>query len=244
MLSSGQNQIAYAHFTNGAPWLLNAGRSFPSDQGERLIAPFLRRRGIQRPEGILLTDLSKKHTRGLVSVMRDFPGHYLLYPAVLPYGPDGFYQSFLKLGCKAKSFQQGDEVSMGMEKMRMIAQSEKGAAFLVESDSWRILFISRWDPGLFRELLQGHGNPDEVHAVFLPASGQWISKEFQEWLDRVQPALTVFSDPQSELAACLAYRHIPYLDLKDTGALDFKRNGPRLELTPFVKGYLGVYAYS
>ncbi|MFA5168010.1 MAG: ComEC/Rec2 family competence protein [Candidatus Omnitrophota bacterium] len=244
MLASGRNQIVYARFSNEAHWLLNAGRNFPSNQGEWLIAPFLRNQGIQRLEGILLTDLSKKHTGGLVAVLRDFPVRHFLYPAAFTCGSGEFYKNLLKLGRKAKTFQQGDEVLMGTEKIRMIVQSQKGTVFLIESRPWRILLISRWDPVLFRELLRDHEDAVEIHAVFLPASGQGIPGEFQDWLDRTRPLLAVLPDLQQELAAHLASRRIPCLDLKHTGALDFKKNGPRLELTSFLKGSLGVYSYS
>ena len=87
LLASGRNQIVHARFSNGAEWLLNAGGNFPSDQGEWLIAPFLRNLGIQRLEGILLTDLSKRHVGGLASVLRDFPVRHLLYPVVIKISP-------------------------------------------------------------------------------------------------------------------------------------------------------------
>ncbi len=244
LLASGRNQIAHARFSNEAHWLLNAGRNFPSDQGEWLIAPFLRNRGIQRLEGILLTDLSRKNTGGLVSVLRDFPVRYFLYPAASLYGPGEFYKILHSMGRKAKVFQLGDEVLMGAEKIRMMAQSQKGAAFLIESGPWRILLISRWDPGLFQELLRRNENAAEIHAVFLPASGQGIPDEFQEWLDRARPLLAVLPDLRQDLEACLILRCVPYLDLKHTGALGFRRNGPRLELISFLKGPLGVYSYS
>ena len=125
----------------------------------------------------------------------------------------------------------------------MIAQSQKGAAFLIESGPWRILLISRWDPELFRELLRGHENTAEIHAVFLPESGQGIPGEFQDWLDRARPLLVVLPDVQQELVPYLASRRVPYLDLKHTGALGFRRNGPRLELASFLRGPLGVFSY-
>lgn len=241
LLASGRNQIVHARFASGAHWLLNAGRNFPSDQGEWLIAPFLRNRGIQQLEGILLTDLSKKHAGGLVSILRDFPVRHLLYPAASLYGPDEFYINLRKLARKAKTFQRGDAVWMGTEKIRMIAQSQKGAAFLIESGPWRILFISRWDVEIFTQLLL-NGEP-EIHAVFLPVAGPGIPGEFQDWLDRARPLLVIFPDLPQELAIYLASRRVPYLDLKDTGALSFRRSGPRLELTSFLKGSLGVYSY-
>jgi competence protein ComEC len=243
LLASGRNQIVCARFSNEAHWLLNAGRSFPSDQGEWLIAPFLRNRGIQRLEGILLSDLSKKNTGGLLSVFRDFPVRYLLYPAASAYGNDEFYKNLSKLGRKAKTFQTGDEVLMGPEKIRMIAQSQKGGAFLIEAGPWRILLISRWEPELFAELLQRHADSSEVHAVFLPVLGQGIPGKFQDWLKQVRPLLVVLPDLQPELVPYLAAARVPYLDLKYTGALFFKRSGSRLELVSFLRGPLGVYSY-
>ena len=243
MFASGRSQIVFMHFSNEARWLLNTGRNFPSDQGEWLIAPFLRDRGVQRLEGILLTDLSKKHTGGLVSVLRDFPVRFLLYPVTALLGPDEFYKNLRKLGRKAKAFEQGDEVSMGEEKIRMVAQSPKGAALRVESGPWRILLISRWDAGLFKELLRGSKDASEIHAVFLPAAGPVIPDEFQDWLERVRPQLVVLPHPQSELMAYLTSRRFPCLVLKDTGALGFRRNGPQLELVSFLNGSLGVFSY-
>jgi competence protein ComEC len=243
LLASGRNQIVYVRFANEARWLLNAGRNFPSDQGEWLIAPFLRNRGIQRLEGILFADLSKKHTGGLASVVRDFPVRHLLYPAAALYGADEFYKNIRKLGRKAKTFQRGDEVIMGDEKMRAIAQSQKGTAFLIASGPWRILIIPRWDPEIFLELLRGHEDEKEIHAVFLPASGQGIPGEFKDWLEQVRPLLAVFPDAQPEMSMYLASRRVPYLDLKSTGALGFRRKGSRLELASFLRGPLGVYSY-
>ncbi|MFH1800035.1 MAG: ComEC/Rec2 family competence protein [Candidatus Omnitrophota bacterium] len=243
MLASGRNQIVCARFSNKACWLLNAGRSFPSDQGEWLIAPFLRNQGIRRLEGILFSDLSKKHTGGLLSVLRDFPVRYLLYPAVSLYRPGEFHKNLLKLSRKAKNFQQGDEVLMGTEKIRMIAQSQKGAAYLIQSGPWRILFISQWESGLFRELLRGHEDADEIHAVFLPALGHGIPIEVRDWLERVRPLLVVFPDFQEELASYFSVRCVPFLALKHTGALHFKRSGSQLVLASFLRGPLGVYSY-
>ncbi len=243
MLASGRSQIVYMHFSNEACWLLNAGRNFPSDQGEWLIAPFLRNKGVQRLEGILLTDLSKKNTGGLVSALRDFPVRFLLYPTTALLGPDEFYENLRKLGHRTKAFEQGDEVSMGEEKIRMIAQSQKGAALRVESGPWRILLISSCDAGLFKELLHGYKDASEIHAVFLPAGGPVIPDEFQDWLERVRPQLVVLPHPQSELMAYLASCRVPCLVLKDTGALGFRRNGPQLELVSFLNGSLGVFSY-
>jgi hypothetical protein len=135
-------------------------------------------------------------------------------------------------------------VLMGTEKIRMIAQSQKGAAFLIKSGPWRILLISRWESGLFRELLRRHEDADEIHAVFLPVLGPEIPVEVQDWLERVRPLLLVFPDRQQELFSHFASRRVPCLALRETGALCFRRSGSRLELASFLRGPLGGYSYS
>jgi len=242
-LAGGRNQLVHTHFTNGAQWIINAGRNFPSDQGEWLIAPFLRNRGAQRLEGILLTDFSKKHAGGLVSVLRDFPVRYLLYPGSFLCVLDGFSKTLRALGRRAKAIRQGDEVLMEKEKMRVIAQTQKGTVLLVASGPWRIFIISRWEAELF-DGLWAHVNSDEVHAIFLPPPAQDIPSGFYNWISLRRPLLAVFPDADPDFVTHLAAYGVPCLNLKRTGALKFKRNGPRLELTSFLNGPLGFYSYS
>ena len=241
MLASGRNQIAHARFGNGAHWLLNAGRNFPSDQGEWLIAPYLRGRGIQRLEGVLLADLSRQHAGGLLAVLRDFPARYLLYPFASAYGLDEFYANSRKEGRLSKVFQRGDEVVMADEKILVVAQSPKSSAFLIETGPWRILILSRWDGEIFDQLLRS--GQTEVHAVFLPGSGQGVPSAFDAWLERVRPLLAIVADAPPEILAHLKPRNIPHLELKVVGALSLRKKGPRLEVLSFSKGPLGFYAY-
>ena len=77
----------------------------------------------------------------------------------------------------------------------------------------------------------------------MPGSGRGIPAAFDEWLERARPLLAVLPDASPELLAHLASRSIPHLELKDAGALSFRRNGPRLELLSFLKGLLSFYAY-
>jgi competence protein ComEC len=189
LLASGKNQVAHARFSNNAEWILNAGRSFPSDQGEWLIGPYLRSRGTQRLEGILFTDFSRKHTGGLVSTLRGFSVGNILYPGGNAYGSKGFYRDLSRSGRKARSLRYGDEVRMGPEKIRVVGQSQAGISLLLSSGPWRILFVSRWDDALFK-----YHDGGEIHAVFLPALSQKIPIVFSEWLERVRPLLVVSPD--------------------------------------------------
>lgn len=243
IFASGRNQVLYARFANGAEWLLNAGRSFPSDQGEWLIVPFLRSRGSRSLEGIAFTDLSKKHTGGLGSVLRDFPARFILYPADR-YGniPELFrYPS--RRGSPVKRFETGSSIQMGNESMRVMARSPKGTALLLETGPWRLLVISRWDPELFTELLRRRHDTSEVHAVFLPVLDREIPPEFSEWFDQVRPLLVVAYDPDGALESFLASHRTPCIDLKRDGAVFFKRNASWLDLSSYLRGPIGFYVY-
>ncbi|MFH0985176.1 MAG: ComEC/Rec2 family competence protein [Candidatus Omnitrophota bacterium] len=244
LLASGRNQIVHSNFSNGTHWLLNTGRGFPSDQGEWLVAPFLRRQGIQRLEGILFSDLSKRNTGGIASLLRDFPVHYLLYPAAFPYGSEEFRRAIRSRGRQTRTFQRGDAIVMGKERIRVLAASQRGTVLRVESGSWRILFISHWDPELFSELLRHPADLEEVHAVYLPVLKRTIPVEFQEWLELARPSLVVLPDINPEFMAYLEAQRIPALDLKSVGALSFRSRGSRLELSSFLKGPMGFFAYS
>jgi competence protein ComEC len=242
LLASGRNQLTHARFMNGSQWIVNAGKSFPSDQGEWLIAPYLRSRGVQHLEGILLTDLSGKHTRGLASVLRDFPARQVLYPSSSLDIPVEFWEILRRLGHKVKSFRQGDVLSMASEKIRVVAQSQKGAALLVASGPWRILLVPRWDDAIFSGLLR-QGEGAEIHAVCLPPLEPRIPDDFYAWIDRARPLLVVMPDLLPDVAVRLASRGISCLDPKSTGAIRFTRNVSRLEIASFLNGFLGFYAY-
>jgi len=241
LLASGKNQIAHVRFENGAHWLCNVGRVFPSDQGEWLIAPYLRFCGVQWLEGILLTDLSKKNAGGLPSVLRDFPARYLLYPGAATYWTENFHRDLRHGSRYARSFRQGDEVLMGDERIQVVAVSPKGTALLFLSGSWRLLVISAWDAEIFSQLLCR--DEAQIHAVFFPGYSQTVPETFAPWFEKVRPLLVVMPEVQPGLGEHLASGNIPYLELKDAGALSFSRKGSRMEILSFLKGSLGFYSY-
>ena len=242
VLSSGRNQIAHVQFSNRAQWLINAGRSFPSDQGEWLVAPFLRWQGIRKLEGVLVTDLSKKHTGGLQAVFRSFPAHYLLYSMSCGIIPDHFLNLLSSFQRRAKNICTGDRIVMERESMEVLGESRLGMAVLITSGPWKILMISKGDPDLFKGLLEGK-DPGEVHAVILLPGGRGLPSAFQAWMRKRQPLLLVLPDENSELEAYCVASRIPCLDLKHTGALTFRKKGAGLEIESFLSGKIGLYSY-
>lgn len=80
VLAAGSNEIVHLQFADGTHWLINAGRSKPSDQAEWIVAPYLRSKGIKKLKGILFTDYLKRHTAGLETLKRNFLFEYCVGP--------------------------------------------------------------------------------------------------------------------------------------------------------------------
>jgi competence protein ComEC len=78
--AAGSNEIMHLQFEDGSHWLINSGRSLPSDQAEWIIAPYLRSKGIKKLKGIIFTDYLKRHTAGFETLKRNFEFEYVIGP--------------------------------------------------------------------------------------------------------------------------------------------------------------------
>lgn len=242
VLASGQNQLAHIRFSNQAAWLVNTGRSFPSDQGEWLLCPYLRSQGVQALEGVLWTDFSKRHTGGFQAVLRDFPIHYLLHPELFFLSqkifsniPDSFHG-------KSKTVRPGDGVFYGQEAIEVVAQNRFGMVIQIFSNPWRLLLFSRMDPDFFT-FSKETGELPEIHAVILPSLRHTIPLEFYSWIQKVRPLLVILPAPHPELERYLTSVSIPCMNLRHTGAMIFRKKGSFLELESFLNGPLGFYSF-
>ncbi len=243
VLSGGRNQVAHVRFSSGAQWLINAGRSFPSDQGEWLVAPYLRSQGVRNLEGVLLTDLAKKHTGGLASVLRNFPVRYVLYPGCSGAAPGAFVMLPRSIRRKIKTIQAGDRVLAQNEVLRVVAQGRSAAALLLNSGPWNVLLVPKAEPAIFRQLLDGK-DLEEVHAVVFLPGGHEVPSGFYDWLERQRPRLLILPAEDPVITVRAALLGIRCLDLKGSGALSFKRKNEGLEIGSFLRGRIGLFSYA
>ncbi len=78
-LDVGQGDAILVEMPEGRTMLIDAGSRTPtSDSGKRTIAPYLRRRGIQRIDWLVLTHAHTDHIGGAASLLRQFPVHVLV----------------------------------------------------------------------------------------------------------------------------------------------------------------------
>jgi len=242
-LASGKNQIAHIRFENKSEWVINAGRNFPSDQGEWLVCPYLRSQGVKTLDGILLTDFSKSHAGGLPAVLRDFRLRYLLHPHSLRPLPEIFLGVLRSFRGEAREIPAGGRVLCGHEEIQVMAQHRSGMAVQISSAPWRLIIFSSIETGFLDRLKKIEDFP-EIHAVILPALRPPITAAFYDWIIKVRPLLVVLPEPDTQLQKYLAVRGIACVDLKTTGALRFEKRGGFLELESFLRGKFGFYAYA
>jgi hypothetical protein len=226
-LASGREPILHVRFSSGADWLVNTGRSFPSDQGERLVLPYLRQRGIKEMEGILLTDLYKKHCGGMHAILRDVKVRRVLLPggAVIP---GDLEKSIRTAGGKAEFLKAGQKIRLGDETVTVLSLQKRGMALLIEASPGKILFVS--DPVLLDSKTVEQAAPD---VVILPFLKNPVSPETLETLLK-KPVKWIF--PGNEAAAFLRKNGSgdEYFDLTKSGAIAISSVGRQISVN-FLK---------
>jgi competence protein ComEC len=71
-LAVGRGTSSVIELPDGQVWLYDAGSSGADDPGERIVAPYLRQRGIRRLDGIVLSHPNLDHFSGVPSLTRMF----------------------------------------------------------------------------------------------------------------------------------------------------------------------------
>jgi competence protein ComEC len=76
-LYAGDGTAVHIAFPGNKHWLIDTGRN---RDGERVILPYLRSKGIRRIEKIIITSDDKRHCGGLKTVSDNFPVSEIIYP--------------------------------------------------------------------------------------------------------------------------------------------------------------------
>lgn len=72
-LDVGQGDSIFIQFPYGGNMLIDGGQGGRYDMGKRVIAPFLRSKGVRRIDTLLLTHPHDDHVGGLITVLKEFP---------------------------------------------------------------------------------------------------------------------------------------------------------------------------
>jgi len=240
LLASGQSEIVDVAFPRGGHWLVNTGRERPSNQARWMTGPFLRRQGVNRLAGILLTDFSARHAGGLETLLRNFSVASVGYPrsSEIPKGLDRLFHS--------KRFKRIVQIPIGSEEkleldddagFRVLGAGKDGLFLLVHYRGVRFLILPTWKTEAIRKAFPVLEGLSSVDVLVLPARGEPDPSDWEKILTLLLPEWVVIphEKPSFEpVLDSLRREEIPYLSLATTGALRFEIGEGAFRVEPFL----------
>ncbi len=245
-LSGGKNEIYHIALNRKSNWLINTGRSAPSDQGRWLVAPYLRHEGVKRLDGVLLTDFYRKHTGGLETLWNNFDIRYLVYSAGarLPFTTPFKVNRFPVRG--------GENFGSGAGRFEIVAVLEGQVCYAFYKEPWAFLFIPSWRPE-WQTVIPGL-EPSRHWGVFLPSVRGTADAAQIEFLNQVnrhlQPVFWMLPHSEGRLEAWAQQSGVPMYSAEGAGAIQFSLRGPdknhgrensSLTVQSFLPGVEGIH---
>ncbi len=172
---------------------------------ERTVLPYLRSRGVNRLDGLILSHGDSSHIGGAIPLITDFSPMWI---ADTPFMDRSSSRRDLHVEIAARKsgrriFKRGDEVALSPSaKLRVLypppeilrnSSDDKALVCSVEAEGLRVLLMS--DAGFFTEQWLLANEPD-LHADVLIMG--WHDKDFSgtpDFLSKVQPRAVVCSEP-------------------------------------------------
>ena len=241
VLSAGHNEIVDVEFPGKNHWLVNGGRKAPSNQARWILSPLLRRAGVNRLGGILLTDFSGRHTGGFPTLLDNFSFGSILFPGDSEFPEDWNVlrktSSFKRLA--SFGLYRGDKVSVDPDgKFKMVDVVEGRIFLLIEYRSQKFLLLPTLKPEILSEALPRLKNLGPVNVLVLPASGTPDRTQWEGLLSALVPDWVVFTAKGRSsrvLLPLLRREEVPFFWVSETGALRFEllKDGRQLSLTGY-----------
>ena len=186
--------------TNAGDWLLDCGnvRDY-----ENALLPYLRSRGVNRLNGLMLTHGDSAHIGAAPAVFKDFRPHWVADTTLQDRSPSRreIHSDLATEGFGRRYFERDDEIALGADAKLSVLYPPHGIVRSVSDDKAlvcridvagvRVLFVS--DAGFFTEHWLVENEPDLRADVLVKG---WHSKDFSgtpDFLTRVQPQVIISS---------------------------------------------------
>ena len=228
-LSVGQGDCAFLRTPSGRTMLIDGGTDGGSDVGYNVIAPFLRRKGVNRIDVLVLSHPHADHLSGLVAVVREFRVGMVLDPCI-PH-PSPLYSEFLQVvkdrGALYRQAVRGQTLDLGdgakAEVLNPPSQRLSGTQDDVNNGSVVLRFSSQGHRILFA------GDAEYDAEMDIMRSGMNVKCDVlkighhggndatsADWLDAARPKIAVisvgrsnsFGHPQREVLSRLEARGV------------------------------------
>ena len=241
----GKSDSALITFSNGAHFLINTGRNFPSDQFYWIVRPYLMGRGVQRIDVLLLTAVDGAHAGGLRTLSR----HLRLGTVCVPKGSTKTSMRDKYIGTirlkRLQTVSDGTRIDFGgTSALRYVDVLANAAgeilALEVVDQGQMLLYVVSVRPETF-QMLERRG-VREYAVVFLPYDDLGLSKVALTFLGGLSRASIVLNlrGRISDSRARLASVKVPTVHfLEESGAVEFYRIGDEWKSISFLASSSG-----
>lgn len=236
----GKTDAAFISFSNGARFLINTGRHFPSDQAYWILRSYLMASGIRNLDGLLFTGIDAAHAGGFKTLAR----HFRIGDVWVPLGFDPIKQNryvpVLSKRLKPKILTEGDRIQMGSDGEIylevLVLDSGRINALLISDGAYKVLYISSAKEETFRVLLSKEFV--ECDVVFLPHHESGVSEAEKRFFKALSARYLVLNqrDELAQLRAeIVSLVNVPLLSIQEVGAVEFSFQKDMVYRT-FLKG--------
>ncbi len=248
----GQGDAALVEFPDGKTMLIDAGpRAGDYDSGERIVVPFLRRRGIEKIDYVVASHPHADHIGGFASVFKSFDVNTVLesgQPARDPIYRE-YADALQKENCRVDTARKGlSAIQMGEAKLYILyptpahidadtshlhANLNNTSVVLKLCYGWTsILFTGDAERDAEEEIVLSYG--DFLQSTLLKTGHHGsITSSTQEFLDAVKPKHAIisvglhnkFNHPSEDVLGRLRAMNVEPLRTDEEGAIIFESDG-------------------
>ncbi len=254
-LDVGQGSATVIEFASGTTILVDGGGTSLSSSsvGERVIAPYLRKRGRKKIDAIVLTHPDADHGNGLAYILENFSPEKLLVRAAGEQHP--LQQQLQKVaqdtGCTIYTPQTSETIfhkkgqlfscfhNFGKPAHPSSHQKNRGLVLFAELDGWRILLPGDIDMEAEKQLLTANIPASEILLAAHHGSKTSNSKEF---INALNPELVIVSAgqkkgvfPSQQLTDYLQKKGIPLLSTAKNGTIEVKISKEEITVGSYSK---------
>ena len=198
VLDLGEGGAAHLR-ADGRDWLFDCGGEVAYD---RIVLPYLRTRGVNRLDGLLLTHGDVKHIGGARSALDDFRPRFLADSVLRDRSPTrkDFHAELARRGLGKGLYERGDVIHLGGALLRVLyppagiqraTSDDKALVVQLEAAGTRVLFMS--DSGFATEQWLLENEPDLRSDIVVKGQHAKDLSGTLDFLARVQPRAVICS---------------------------------------------------
>lgn len=200
VLDLGEGGAAHLR-AGGRDWLLDCGGDTAYDH---IVLPYLRTRGVNRLDGLLLTHGDVKHIGGTLAALDDFRPRFLVDSVLRDHSPTrkSLHSELARRGLGKGLYESGDAIRIGRATLRVLyppagiqraTADDKALVIQLEAAGTRVLFMS--DSGFTTEQWLLENEPDLRSDIVVKGQHAKDLSGTLDFLARVQPRAVICSAP-------------------------------------------------